>query len=102
MGWLAWRDENYVVGREIDGEYRKGQAAKWEATDYLRSLVEDGVEEVRGEELSEEEKGEGHIYGQSTIRFQPSTIPEYLRDEIQYWRSPIFVGYVGQMTRTAA
>ena len=45
MGWIAWQDENYVVGQEIDGEYRKGQAAKWEATDYLRSLVEDEKDE---------------------------------------------------------
>lgn len=29
------------------------------------------------------EKGERHIYGHNTIRFDPMTIPEYLRDEIQ-------------------
>jgi hypothetical protein len=102
MGWLTWQDENYVVGQEIDGEYRKGQAAKWEATDYLRSLVEDEVDEVEGDEPSEEEKGERHIYGHNTNRFDPLTIPEYLRDMIPYWRTPQFAGYVGQMTRTAA
>ena len=79
-----------------------GQAARWEATDYLRSLVEDEVEEVEGDELSGGEKGGGHIYGHNTIRFGPLTIPEYLRDEIRYWRSPQFAGYVGQMTRKAA
>ena len=102
MGWLAWRDENYVVGREIDGEYRKGQAAKWEATDYLRSLVEDEVEED-GDELSGM-KGEErrHIYGHNTIRFEPLTIPEYLKDEIQYWKSPRFAGWVGQSIRMVA
>ena len=105
MGWLVWRDENYVVGQEIDGEYRKGQAAKWEATDYLRSLVEDEVDEVEGvnrDEVREEEKGKGHIYGHNTIHFETLTVPEYLLDEIPYWKSPQFAGYVGQTTRIAA
>jgi hypothetical protein len=102
MGWIAWRDENYVVGQEIDGEYRKGQAAKWEATAYLRSIVEDEVGEVGGDEVREEGKGEGHIYGHDTIRFDPLTIPEYLRSEVRHWKSPQFAGCVGQTTRKAA
>ena len=105
MGWIAWRDEDYMVGQEIDGEYRKGQAAKWEATDYLRSLVEDDVEEVgedRGEGLSEGGKGEGHIYGHNPIHLDPTTIPEYLRGEVRHWKSPRFAGCVGQTARSAA
>jgi hypothetical protein len=105
MGWIAWRDENYVVGQEIDGEYRKGQAAKWEATDYLRSIVEDEKDEaveVGGDEVREEGKGEGHIYGHNNIRFDPLTIPEYLRGEVRHWKSPQFAGCVGQTTRKAA
>jgi hypothetical protein len=101
MGWIIWKDENYVVGREIDGEFRKGRAAKWEATDYLRGLVEDEVEEA-GDELSGSGKGERHIYGHNTMRFNLLTTPEYLRDEVQYWKSPQFAGCVGQTIRTAA
>jgi hypothetical protein len=102
MGWIAWQDENYVVGREIDGEFRKGQAARWEATDYLRSLVEDGVEEVEGDGVRGEEKEEEHIYGHNTIHSGILTLPDYLRAEFRHWKSPQFAGYVGQTTRMVA
>jgi hypothetical protein len=102
MGWIIWKDENYVVGEEINGEFRKGQAAKWEATDYLRSLVEDEVEEVDGDEVSEGGEGEEHIYGHNIIHLARMTIPEYLKDEIRQSKTPQFAGYVGQTTQRAA
>jgi hypothetical protein len=90
------------IGQEDNGEYRKGQACRWEATDYLRSIAEVDEEEVVEGAIPMEGRGEEHIYGHNTIRFNPDTIPDYLRDEVQYWESPHFAGYVGQMTSQAA
>ena len=101
MGWLIWHDEDYVIGREVNGEYQKGQAAKWEATDYLRSIA--SVDEEKVEENTQgEERKEEHIYGHNTLRFSAQTIVAYLRGEAQHWKTPQFAGYLGQMKSQAA
>ncbi|QDV37563.1 hypothetical protein ElP_55030 [Tautonia plasticadhaerens] len=102
MGWLVWHDENYVVGQEVNGVFRKGQAAKWEATGYLRSIAEVEEEVGTGEDREEVEREEGHIYGQHLE--DPATLGfiQRLRDESGHWKTPQFAGYAGQTTRIAA
>ena len=103
QGWLVWNDPNYVIGREVGGVIQKGQAAKWDATEYLRSIakVEEVVVEGEGS-LEEERREEEHIYGHNTLRLSPETLEYDYSDCFPPWKSPLFGGFVGQSRRLAA
>lgn len=40
-GHLAWKDQDYIVGREVNGFFQKGQASRWAASEQLLELLED-------------------------------------------------------------
>jgi len=40
-GFIAWEEEDYIVGREVNGFFQKGQAAKWSASERLLEMLED-------------------------------------------------------------
>ena len=102
MGWLVWQDEDYVVGQEVNGVYRKGKAAKWEATEYLRSIAEVKEDKAGAGDDREEEREEGHIYGQQFDDFETLSFLAHLRDESGLWKAPQFAGYAEQPTRKVA
>lgn len=41
LGLLDWKDENYSIGwADSDGQYHKGKAAKWKASEELMAMLE--------------------------------------------------------------
>ena len=105
QGWLVWHDQNYVIGREIDGEFKKGKAAKWEGTEYLRSIarVEGKVVVSEGVgSLEEKKEEEEHTYGHNNIRLSPDTLDYDYSECFPPLKVPLFAGFVGQKPRLAA
>jgi hypothetical protein len=41
LGLLDWKDESYSIGwTDLDGQYHKGKAAKWKASEELMAMLE--------------------------------------------------------------
>ena len=54
LGLLDWKDKNYSIGwTDQDGEYHKGKAAKWKASEKLMAMLE--VPEVKQSDKGEKE-----------------------------------------------
>jgi len=46
LGLLAWQEQKYYLGwTDLNGEYHKGKACKWKATETLMEMLETGVKE---------------------------------------------------------
>ncbi len=48
LGLLDWKDQTYCLGGyDQEGEYHKGRACKWQASDWLMEMLEEPAEQER-------------------------------------------------------
>lgn len=66
LGLLDWKDESYSIGwTDLDGQYHKGKAAKWKASEELMGLLE--LPEVS--QADEREKGKTSFIRTTLLNF---------------------------------
>jgi len=108
-GHLDWEEEDYVIGREVGGVFRKGQAARWAAGEHLLAMLEDrdaepgGVAKVPAEAvLSLPSFAEGRRETSLWAEPAPGTLDTLPIRWQPPWKAPRFAGFVGQTRRLAA
>jgi len=108
-GYLAWDDDEYVVGQNVNGVFRKGRAARWAAGEHLLAMLEEENAEVEHVEAGDEERvlgfpsfKEGRRETSLWAVPDPHVVnPTPLKLRL-HWKVPLFGGFVGKPLRLAA